>query len=59
MKEVFLTLFTPDDEKKLYKDWWEDILKEMLLYAWDKWEYRKRLQGALALSDFLPSKDWD
>lgn len=35
MQEVFLTIFTPEDEKQLYKDRWEDILKEMLVNAKD------------------------
>ena len=59
MKEVFLTIFTPEDEKKLFKDRWEEILKEMLVYANDQKDYRKRLQGALALSDFIVSKEWE
>jgi len=59
MKEVFLTLFTPEEEKQLLNDRWEDIMKEMMVYAKDKKEYRKWLQGALALSDYLVSKEWD
>jgi len=39
MKEVFLTIFTPEDEKLLYKERWEEILKEMLLYAKDQKDY--------------------
>jgi len=59
MKEVFLTIFTPEDEKLLYKERWEEILKEMLLYAKDQKDYWKWLQGALALSDFIVSKEWE
>ena len=59
MKEVFMTLFTPDEEKQIEKDRWQEILKEFMESARNKKEYRKWLSGALALSDYLINKEWD
>ena len=58
MKEVFLTIFTPEDEKRIEKEWWKDILDEFMQAANNKKEYRKWLSGALALSDYLINKEW-
>jgi alkyl hydroperoxide reductase subunit AhpC len=59
MKEVFLTLFTAEEEKQIGKERWKEILKEFMTAARNKKEYRIRLSGALALSDYLIHKEWD